>query len=296
MTDQTFDKSQEILLGHSPDPDDAFMFYAMAEEKIDLRGYQFRHILQDIQTLNERATRKELHISAVSIHAYAYLADKYALMPCGASMGENYGPMLVTTDRGDLPEDPLPEEVREWLSTRRIAIPGKMTSAYLAFQLAFGDLPVEVIPFDEIFPAIKEGRVDTGVIIHEGQLTWQKEGFQKIFDFGVWWMSKHNLPLPLGGNVIRRDLPLSVQKELTQIVKESVAYGLEHRRPAVEHSMSHARGMDIPLADEFIGMYVNDLTLDYGERGREGIRRFLAEANGKGIIPHTIDLEFVDID
>jgi 1,4-dihydroxy-6-naphthoate synthase len=285
-----------ITLGHSPDPDDAFMFYAMAKNLIDLRGYEFEHILQDIQTLNERATRGELHVSAISIHAYSYVLDKYALMPCGASMGENYGPMLVAPDTAGLPENPEAGQVREWLKGKTVAIPGKMTSAYLAFQLAVGtDLKTRVVPFDEIFADIKAGNSDVGLIIHEGQLTYGHENLHLVLDLGVWWMRRTGLPLPLGGNVIRKDFGLADRKAITEIVRESVAYALTHRRPAVEHSMSHARGLDTDLADRFIGMYVNALTLDYGDRGREGIRRFLREAHEARIIPAPVELEFVEL-
>ncbi len=289
-----FDKSQEMLLGHSPDPDDAFMFYAMAEGLIDLRGYRFQHILQDIQTLNERAMRSELHVSAVSIHAYAHLLDKYALMPCGASMGENYGPLLVATDVDGLEDSPNAQQVEEWLAENEkvVAIPGEMTSAYLSLQLAIGQCRTVVIPFDEIFQAIKDGRADVGLIIHEGQLTYTQEGFHKVLDLGEWWMSWKGLPLPLGGNVIRKDIPEANRREITAIVKESVAFGLAHRQPAVEHSMAHARGLDTGLADRFIGMYVNELTIDYGERGRRGIEEFLAEAHQAGLIPEPVELEF----
>lgn len=288
--------SEILTLGHSPDPDDAFMFYAMAKDLIDLRGYRFEHILQDIQTLNERATRGELHVSAISIHAYSYVLDKYALMPCGASMGENYGPMLVAQDTTGLPENPEPGDVRAWLRGKTVAIPGRMTSAFLAFQMALGtDLDVRVVPFDEIFDDIKAGRSQVGLIIHEGQLTFGHEGFKLVLDFGVWWMQRTGLPLPLGGNVIRKDFSLGDRRAITEIVRESVAYGLTHRRPAVEHSMAHARGLDTDLADRFIGMYVNALTLEYGERGREGIRRFLAEAHEAGLIPAPVELEFVDL-
>lgn len=288
-------KSLTLTLGHSPDPDDAFMFYAMAEGKIDLRGYRFEHILQDIQTLNERASRGELHITAVSIHSLAYVLDKYALLPSGASMGDGYGPMFVV-NRGQAPAVSADdEERRDWLRGKRIAIPGEMTSAYLAGQLFLGrDFNHVVVPFDEIFDAVRSGSVDAGLIIHEGQLTYARDGFDLVLDLGDWWKQRTALPLPLGGNVIRKDIPPDVRRELSDILHESIAYGLEHRAAAVTHSMRHARGMDEPLADEFIGMYVNDYTLDYGEKGREAIRRFLGEAHEKGLIPQPVELEFVD--
>jgi 1,4-dihydroxy-6-naphthoate synthase len=272
------------------------MFYAMAEEQIDLRGYKFQHILQDIQTLNERATRGELHISAVSIHALAYVLDKYALLPSGASMGDGYGPMFIVNAGKGLPSDATEEERKEWLRGQKIAIPGKMTSAFLAAQIFLGaDFDHVVIPFDEIFDAVRDGAVDVGLIIHEGQLTYARDGFELILDLGAWWKARTGgLPLPLGGNVVRKDIPPAVRKELSDVLYESIAHGLEHRGSAITHSMQHARGLDTALADEFIGMYVNDLTLDYGDRGREAIRRFLAEAHEAGLIPHPVELEFVE--
>ncbi len=289
-------KSTTLTLGHSPDPDDAFMFYAMAEEQIDLHGYKFQHILQDIQTLNERATRGELHITAVSIHALAYVLDKYALLPSGASMGDGYGPMFIVNAGKGLPASAGDEERKEWLRAKKIAVPGKMTSAFLAAQIFLGpDFEYVVVPFDEIFAAVREGTVDAGLIIHEGQITYARDGFELVLDLGVWWKARTGgLPLPLGGNVVRKDIPPAIRKELSDILYESIAYGLKHRAPAITHSMQHARGLDTALADEFIGMYVNDLTLDYGERGRAAIRRFLAEANEAGLIPHPVELEFVE--
>jgi len=287
-------KSLTLTLGHSPDPDDAFMFYAMAEGKIDLRGYRFEHILQDIQTLNERATRGELHITAVSIHALAHLLDKYLPLPSGASMGDGYGPMFITTDPAGS-AFATDDERREWLRSRLIAVPGKMTSAYLAAQIYLGaDFRHVVVPFDEIFDAVKSGRADVGLIIHEGQVTYARDGFSLVRDLGAWWKESTGLPLPLGGNIVRRDIPPQVRTELSDILRESIRYGLENRRPAVEHSMAHARGMDIPLADQFIGMYVNDFTIDYGETGRAAIRKFLGEAAQLGLVPPVSDLEFVE--
>jgi len=286
-------KNTTLTLGHSPDPDDAFMFYAMAEGKIDLRGYHFEHTLQDIQKLNERATRGELHITAVSIHSLAYVLDKYALLSSGASMGDGYGPMFVSKE--GVPADADDAARKEWLLGKTIAIPGLMTSAYLAAQLFLGkDFKFIVVPFDEIFEAVNSGKADVGLIIHEGQLTYQNEGLVKILDLGEWWKrTRGGLPLPLGGNVVRKDIPTDVRDELGKILHESIAYGLEHRKPAVVHSMAHARGMDIPLADEFIGMYVNDFTLDYGDKGRQAVRQFLSEAAAAGLIPEISGLEFV---
>lgn len=282
-----------FTLGHSPDPDDAFMFYAMAEHKIDLRGYHFEHRLEDIQTLNERALRGELDISAISIHAYAYVRDRYALLSCGASMGDGYGPMLVTTDPG-APGAASPNELRGWLQGRLVAVPGRMTSAYLALQLFLGKFEHIVVPFDQIFNAVKAGRAAVGLIIHEGQLTYAAAGFRKLLDLGQWWKDKTNLPLPLGGNVLRKDLAAPVRRDLSAIIRESIDYGLAHREAAVRHSLPYARDMDAALAGEFIGLYVNDYTRDYGETGREAIRQFLQAGAKGGFVPATGEVEFID--
>jgi 1,4-dihydroxy-6-naphthoate synthase len=276
-----------FTLGHSPDPDDAFMFYAMAEQKINLGGYRFEHRLEDIQTLNERATRGELHISAISIHAYAYVADRYALLPCGASMGDGYGPVVVTLASA-ANGDP-----RDWLRGKKIAVPGKMTSAFLALQLYLGDFDYVVVPFDEIFHAVRNGRADAGLIIHEGQLTYARAGFTKVLDLGEWWKAETALPLPLGGNVLRKDIPPDVQKDLLAILRESIEYGLAHRAAAVSHSMPYARDMDEQLAGKFIGMYVNEFTRDYGDTGRAAIRKFLGAARRRGYITADVEPEFV---
>jgi 1,4-dihydroxy-6-naphthoate synthase len=280
-------KEMIFTLGHSPDPDDAFMFYAMAESKIDLRGYRFEHRLEDIQTLNERALRGELHISAISIHAFAYVSDRYALLPCGASMGDGYGPLLVGLEASG-------GDAREWLRKKTIAVPGMMTSAYLALQLYLGDFQHVVVPFDKIFDAVKSGKVDAGLIIHEGQLTYARSGFTKIVDLGEWWKRETGLPLPLGGNVLRKDIPLPVQRDLLAIMRESIDYGLTHRAAAVNHSMPYARDMDATLAGEFIGMYVNDFTRDYGDAGRKAIREFLGRAANAGYIDNVPTIEFVE--
>jgi 1,4-dihydroxy-6-naphthoate synthase len=278
-----------LTLGHSPDPDDAFMFYALAANKIDTRGYTFEHILQDIEVLNQRAGRLELDITAFSIHAYAYLTDKYALLPCGASMGDNYGPRLVAKKAYDLKD----------LSKLRIAVPGLRTSAFLSLLLYLDkpekDLQLVVTPFDQIFSALHTGKADVGLLIHEGQLTYQQEGFVLLEDLGSWWFRLTNgLPLPLGGNGIRRDLGLERHRELNALLKESIQYGLAHREAAVAHSLPYGRGLNTKLADEFIGMYVNDITVDYGERGRAGIREFLGRAAQAGFIPSNINIEFVN--
>jgi 1,4-dihydroxy-6-naphthoate synthase len=294
--------AQVFTLGHSPDPDDAFMFYAMAENKIDLRGYRFDHRLEDIQTLNERALRGELHISAISIHAYASVAGKYALLPCGASMGDGYGPMLIRKRRiGDLPSNVISSEIdgslesiRDSLRGCTIAVPGTMTSAFLALQLFLGKFDYLVVPFDQIFEVVRRGQADVGLIIHEGQLTYQKSGFEKILDLGEWWKDRTGLPLPLGGNVVRKDIPPGVRKILSDIIRESIDYGLAHREEGVRHSMPYARDMDAKLAGKFIGMYVNEFTRDYGDVGRNAIRRFLAEAGDEGFIDAPVEVEFVE--
>lgn len=287
-----------FTLGHSPDPDDAFMFYAMAENKIDLRGYRFEHRLEDIQTLNERALRGELHISAISIHAYAYAADKYALLPCGASMGDGYGPIVVRKYPISAAQHPSRDEdvadVREWLRGCVIAVPGRMTSAFLALRLYLGDFKHVVVPFDQIFDAVKAGRADAGLIIHEGQLTYGQSGFQKIVDLGEWWKRETGLPLPLGGNVLRKDIPQPVRHELLEIVRQSIDFGLAHRTEAVRHSLPYARDMNAELAGKFIGMYVNDYTRDYGKTGRAAIRKFLGDAHDAGYVDNPVKVEFVD--
>ena len=272
-----------FTLGHSPDPDDAFMFYAIAKNKIDLRGYRFEHRLEDIQTLNERAMRGELHISAISIHAYAYVGDKYALLPCGASMGDGYGPLVIRKAGKDV-------DLHKCL----IAVPGKMTSAFLALQLYLGDFKHVIVPFDQIFDAVNRGQADAGLIIHEGQLTYAKAGFEKIVDLGEWWKQETQLPLPLGGNVIRKDIPPDVRHDLLEVMRESIEFGLAHREEAVAHSMPYARDMNETLASKFIGMYVNDFTRDYGESGRAAIRKFLGDAKRAGYIDKLPEVEFVD--
>src|SRR6266478_6301888 len=260
------------MLGHSPDPDDAFMFYGLAKELVPTGGFSFRHILQDIQTLNERATRGELDISAISIHAYAYVSGQYALLPSGASMGDGYGPMLVAKNK----------LTKEEILSRKIAVPGTMTSAFLALQLWLGksarELDYLVVPFDQIFKAVRSGTADVGLIIHEGQLTYKNEGLVVCEDLGVWWGHENDgLPLPLGGNVIHKRLPASVRKTVSDILAASIQFGLDHRAEAVQHALRYARDMGRDLADRFVGMYVNHWTLDYGDKGRESIRRFLGQ-------------------
>jgi 1,4-dihydroxy-6-naphthoate synthase len=281
-------EKRTLTLGHSPDPDDAFMFYGLAKDLIPTRGYRFEHILQDIQTLNERATRGELDITAVSIHAYAYVSDKYALLPSGASMGDGYGPMLVAKQKLS----------HEEIAKKKIAVPGTMTSAFLALQLWLGKPAKEfhfvVVPFDQIFSAVKNGIADIGLIIHEGQLTYQNEGLVVCEDLGVWWGKQNNgLPLPLGGNVIHKRFDPATRKQISDILTASIQFSLDHRANAVQHALQYARDMGRDLADKFVGMYVNHWTLDYGERGRESIRRFLGQAFERCLIPHRQELEFV---
>jgi 1,4-dihydroxy-6-naphthoate synthase len=297
----TRDNTKRFTLGHSPDPDDAFMFYAMAENKIDLRGYRFEHRLEDIQTLNERALRGELHISAISIHAYAQVASKYALLPCGASMGDGYGPIVIrkrptpNVQRSTSNDGPKAESaIREFLEGKKIAVPGTMTSAFLALRLFLGEFNYIVVPFDQIFDTVRDGGADVGLIIHEGQLTYEKSGFEKIVDLGKWWKELTGLPLPLGGNVVRKDIPPAVRRDLSEIIRESIDYGLEHRDEAVRHSLPYARDMDAKLAGKFIGMYVNEFTRDYGKVGRDAIRRLLSEAHNKGYINAPVEVEFVE--
>jgi len=304
--------TESFTLGHSPDPDDAFMFYAMAANKIDLRGYRFKHQLEDIQTLNERAMRGELHISAVSIHAYAYVSDKYLLLPCGASMGDGYGPLVIEKNSTSNAQRSTPnallnaehrkpnterrksnEEIRERLRSGVIAVPGTMTSAFLALKLYLGEFNYIVVPFDQIFEAVRSGHADTGLIIHEGQLTYAHSGFAKLIDLGEWWKHRAGLPLPLGGNVLRRDIPVEIQGELSAILRESIEFGLAHRAEAVQHSMPYARNMDSDLTSKFIGMYVNEFTRDYGEVGRKAIRRFLGEARERGYVDREVSIDFV---
>lgn len=280
--------TRNLTLGHSPDPDDAFMFYALAKDLIPTHGYKFEHILQDIQTLNERATRSELDITAISVHAYAYVSENYALLPSGASMGDGYGPMLVAKNAFSK------DEIRK----KKIAVPGRMTSAFLALQLwleqSAEGLDIVVVPFDKIFETVKNDDADVGLIIHEGQLTYKNEGLTLCEDLGVWWGRENDgLPLPLGANVIAKRFPESERRTISDLLTESIQYSLDHRPEAVQYALNFARDMGADLADEFVGMYVNHWTLDYGEKGRETIRRFLGRAHEMGFIPHRQELEFV---
>jgi 1,4-dihydroxy-6-naphthoate synthase len=276
---------QLITVGHSPDPDDAFMFYALAHDKLDTGDLRFRHELQDIETLNRRALRGELEVTAVSIHAYAHLLDKYALLPSGCSMGDRYGPMVVAK---------RPLSIDE-LKTARIAVPGTLTTAFLTLRLLLpGGFAYEVMPFDRILNAVAEGRHDAGLIIHEAQLTFENQGLNLVVDLGVWWQEKTGLPLPLGGNAVRRDLGPETMRQISRLLKESIEYALAHRDDALAYALRYARDMDRALADRFVGMYVNDWTLDYGPRGREAVRRLLEEGHRAGVIPSPVAVEFVE--
>ena len=272
-----------IRVAHSPDSDDAFMFYALAAGKIDTDGITYEHELQDIETLNRRALRGELEVTAVSIHAYAHLADRYALLPHGSSMGDGYGPRLVARERRS----------RESLVGARIAIPGMLTTAYLALKLWQPDFVPVPTPFDEIEDVVERGEVDAGLLIHEGQLTFQDRGLHLLADMGEWWFQETGLPLPLGGNVIRKDLGPELIETISRHLHASIAYGLDHRAMALDHAMQYARGLDPRRADTFVGMYVNDWTLDYGERGRAAVRLLLDEGHKAGVIPHAVTVEFV---
>jgi 1,4-dihydroxy-6-naphthoate synthase len=281
-------EQRTLTLGHSPDPDDAFMFYGLAKELVPTHGYKFEHVLQDIQTLNERATRGELDISAISIHAYAHVSGRYALLPSGASMGDGYGPMLVAKQKFGRAE----------IGKKRIAVPGTMTSAFLALQLWLEkpakDFTHVAVPFDRVFHAVRSGAAEVGLIIHEGQLTYQNEGLVVCEDLGAWWARENDgLPLPLGGNVIHKRFEPAVRQTISSILTASIQYSLDHRAAAVQHALRYARDMGRDLADKFVGMYVNHWTLDYGEKGRESIRRFLGQGFERGLLPHRQELEFV---
>lgn len=281
---------QPIQLGHSPDPDDAFMFYAMAQNPplIDCGNFEFHHTLQDIQTLNQRARSGELEVSAISIHAFPYVADRYALMSCGSSMGDGYGPMVVTR---------APMSLQD-LRGKRIAIPGRLTTAFLALQLCLGKeseaFDAEVVMFDQIPAAVRDGRFDAGLLIHEGQLTYRDMGLHLVVDLGVWWQESTGLPLPLGGNVVRKDLGPDACQEITDIIRASIQYSLDHRPQAVRYALQFGRDLNQALADQFVGMYVNHWTLDYGPRGREAITRLLGEGAEKGIVPGIEKIEFIE--
>src|ERR1700754_742511 len=272
-----------ITLAHSPDSDDAFMFYGLATNKLDTGGLHFEHLLKDIQTLNEEAMRGTYDVTAISFHAYAYIADKYALLPHGASIGDNYGPIVVSRQPAT-PDD---------ISRLKIAIPGKLTSAFLALRIFNSEFEYEVVPFDRIIDAVQSGRCDAGLLIHEGQLFYESKGLHKVLDLGEWWHSRHGLPLPMGGNVIRRSLGEDLVKQVSRLLRQSINYSLTHRDDALQYALQFARDMDPELADRFVGMWVNDLTLDYTERGREAVRLLLQEGHERGVIPNRVNVEFV---
>jgi 1,4-dihydroxy-6-naphthoate synthase len=276
---------RELTLGHSPDPDDAFMFFGLATDRVDTRGWSFRHILQDIQTLNERAMRGELDITAVSIHAYPYVADRYALTACGSSMGDGYGPMVVTRE---------PMTIAD-LAGLHVAVPGEKTTAFLALNLLLGRgrFRHTVVPFDEILEYVAAGKVDAGLIIHEGQLTYRNHDLHLVVDLGEHWKRTTGLPLPLGGNTIRRDLGREAMTEIAGVLKASIRYSLDHRDEAVSHAMKYARDMGFDLADKFVGMYVNDWTIDYGPKGREAIRLLLTRGAEAGLTPAVGEIDFI---
>jgi 1,4-dihydroxy-6-naphthoate synthase len=278
----TITETRTISVAHSPDSDDAFMFYGLATNKLDTGSLSFTHVLKDIQTLNEEAFRGTYDVTAISFHAYAYVSDKYVLLPHGASIGDNYGPILVSRQSfatADIPK-------------LKIAVPGTLTSAFLALRLFNADFEYEVIPFDKIIDAVQSGRCDAGLLIHEGQLFYKTLGLTKILDLGEWWHERTGLPLPMGGNVIRRELGPEIIRQVSDCLRESIAYSLSNRESALEYAMQFARDMDPALADRFVAMWVNDLTLDYTERGREAVRRILAEGFEKGIIPSEVKVEF----
>lgn len=276
-------EKRELALAHSPDSDDAFMFYALATRKLRPRSLTFRHVLSDIETLNRNALETKFDVTAISYHAYPHFADRYRLLSTGSSMGDGYGPMVIAA-RAIAPEE---------LKGRTVAVPGLLTSAWLALKLFQPDVKPVVIPFDRIFEAVREGRADAGLIIHEGQLTYDREHMHRVVDLGRWWHQEHNLPLPLGGLAVARHLSPDVQKEAARMIRRSIEYALEHREEALAYAMQFARDMDQPLADKFVGMYVNEYTLDCGERGREAIARLLALGFEKGIIPRQAPLDFL---
>lgn len=276
-------QTRTITVAHSPDSDDAFMFYGLATNKLETEGIKFEHTLKDIQSLNEDAKNGIFDVTAVSFHAYAYIADKYALLPHGASIGDKYGPILVSR------EPRKPEEIGEMT----IAIPGELTSAFLALRIYNRDFEYKVVPFDQIIDAVDRGEVDAGLLIHEGQLFYKQMGLDKVLDLGEWWFEETGLPLPMGGNAIRRELGPDLMRKVSHFLHESIIYSMENREDALQYAMQFARDMAPELADRFVAMWVNDLTLDYGERGREAVRKLLDLGHERGIIPHKVDIEFV---
>jgi 1,4-dihydroxy-6-naphthoate synthase len=272
-----------IRLGHSPDPDDAFMFWALAADKLDTRGFEFEHVLNDIQTLNEWALEGRLETTAISLHAYPYVQDRYSVLPHGASMGSGYGPIVVARE----------QLTREQLQSVEIAVPGRMTTAFLVLRLYLGDFSFREVPFDQILDEVKSGRAEAGLLIHEGQLTYAAEGLQKVVDLGEWWLLETGLPLPLGINVARRDLGPEVLHELSEVLRESIEAGLANRGEAMEYALRFGRGLDTELADRFVGMYVNEYTCDYGEEGRQAVEELLRRGEELGAFPKPVELDFV---
>src|SRR5215471_10509031 len=275
---------KDIHVAHSPDSDDAFMFYAMATKKIDTGELNYIHKLSDIETLNRKAMEGEYEVSAISFHAYAYMSDKYALLSCGASMGKNYGPIVVSAK---------PMSSKSLANNKVIAIPGTMTTAFLALRLFEPDVQYKVVPFDEILDEVQKGNYDAGLLIHEGQLTYREMGLHKVLDLGEWWLEKTGLPLPLGGNVIKRDLGPELISQVADDIRKSIQYALDHREEAMAYAIQFSRGLDSQRVDRFIGMYVNELTLDYGDEGRQAVEKLFQEAFKKKIIPERVTLEFV---
>ncbi len=273
---------EKIRIGHSPDSDDAFMFYPLANGLIPTDGFEIVQVAEDIESLNQRAVNGELEVTAISVHAYAYVANHYALMPCGASIGDRYGPLVVS-------KEPMQ---REALAGKKIAIPGRMTTAYLTLRLCQPVFDPEVVPFDQILPYVQEGNADAGLIIHEGQLTYGRAGLHKVVDLGEWWYEETGLPLPLGANAIRRDLGTEKIRRITSLIKQSIEYSLGDREKGLDYAMNYARDMETELADRFVSMYVNDYTLDYGEKGRAGVRELMERGYQSGIIPHPVNVEF----
>jgi len=274
----------KVTIAHSPDSDDAFMFYGLAKGKLDTGGLQVQHVLRDIETLNQEARRGTYEVTAISFHAYPYVADKYALMPCGGSIGDGYGPLLVARQKM------APADVAK----ARVVVPGMLTSAFLALKLFAPGVATRVVPFDQVLDEVRDGRADVGVVIHEGQLTFGGHGLTKVLDLGAWWKQETGLPLPLGGNAVRRDLGPETMARLTRLVRESVRYSLEHRAAALEYALSFARGMQLQVADRFVGMWVNQRTLDCGSDGREAIQLFLDRGHAAGVIPTRVRADFVE--
>lgn len=277
-------KTRTISVAHSPDSDDAFMFYGLATNKLDTGSLTFTHVLKDIQTLNEEAMKGTYDVTAISFHAYAYIADKYRLLPHGASIGDNYGPVVVASEKRQ------PEEI----GRMKIAVPGTLTSAFLALRIFNPDFQYEVVPFDQIMDHVKQGRSDAGLLIHEGQLFYETYGLHKVLDLGEWWHDKTSLPLPMGGNAVRRDLGTDLIREVSRCLKASIRYSLDNREDALQYAMQFARDMDPALADRFVAMWVNDLTLEYTDRGREAVKRLLAEGYKRKVIPQEVEVDFAD--